>query len=130
MSLKEAIGVWQNYLQNKKYRVNLAEHIPGLDGLWIDMREFKSLTLAETSLLTAKPENEGDTSNVRNSLAKLVLDWNLTDMHTGEQLAIPSKDIASLDKVPVEVLTVLMTKAGEKEGVSLPNEIKTSSGVQ
>mgnify|MGYP001605850587 FL=1 len=128
MSLKEAQGVWKNYLQNKKYRVNLADAIPGLDGLWVDMREFKSLTLAEASLLTTKPETEGDTSNLRNSLVKLVIDWNLTDMETGEQLVIPSKDINVLDKVSLEVLTVLMTKAGEREGVALPNEIKTSSG--
>ena len=128
MSLKEAQGVWKNYLQNKKYRVNLADAIPGLDGLWVDMREFKSLTLAEASLLTTKPETEGDTSNLRNSLVKLVIDWNLTDMETGEQLVIPSKDINVLDKVSLEVLTVLMTKAGEREGVVLPNEIKTSSG--
>ena len=128
MSLKEAQGVWKNYLQNKKYRVNLADAIPGLDGLWVDMREFKSLTLAEASLLTTKPETEGDTSNLRNSLVKLVIDWNLTDMETGEQLVIPSKDISVLDKVSLEVLTVLMTKAGEREGVALPNEIKTSSG--
>ena len=130
MGLQEAKSVWQNYLKNKKYRVNLSEHIPGLDGLWVDMREFKSLTLAEAAELTAKPENENDTSNVRKSLARLVIDWNLTDMNTGEDLVIPSKDVSVLDRIPVEILTVLMTKAGEREGVALPNEIKTSSGAQ
>ena len=130
MTLKEAMGVWQNYLLAKKYRINLSEHIKALDGLWVDMREFKSLTLAEANELTAKSKDESDTSNVRNSLVKLVMDWNLTDMISGESLVVPSKDVGVLDRIPLEILTVLMTKAGEKEGVALPNEIKTSSGVQ
>ena len=129
MSLKEAQSVWRNYLQNKKYKVNLGELIPGLDGIWVEMREFKSLTLAEASLLTVKTSNEADINNVKRSLEKLVLGWNLTDMESGEPLEIPSSNINSLDRVPVEVLTVLMTEAGKKEGVALPNEMKTSSGV-
>lgn len=125
MGLNEAKTIWANYLKNKKYRINLAEFVPGLDSMWVEMREFKSLTLAEANALTVKPENEMDTSNLKASIAKLVVAWNLTDMDSGEDLVLPSKDIKVLDKIPVEILTVLMTKAGEKEGAILPNEKKT-----
>lgn len=130
MSLKEATGVWKNYLQNKRFRISLGEVVPSLEGFWVEMREFKSLTLGEANLLTVKPVTEGDTTAVKQSLSKLIVSWNLTDMETNDPLAIPSQDILVLDKIPVEILTMLMTKAGEREGVTLPNEIKTSSGVQ
>jgi hypothetical protein len=108
---------WKEYLAKRRYRLTLEKL--DMPDFWIELRELKTLTIAEFKKLTSiKPGTDPeslDASKVIDVIGPLVTAWNLTDPETGEPLPIPSKAGDKIDRIPIDILLFINTEMSERE---------------
>lgn len=107
---------WQEYRDKKKIRVEL-ESI-GLPGFYLIIKDPGAYTLPELEALGELSPQSGP-KEFRRALPHVILDWNLTHPDTDKLLPLPSKDVKSLDVLPMDIFNEIgraITKALGVEG--------------
>lgn len=121
------MGTWDAYRASRRHKIDLTEI--GLEGFWVEVRSFKSFSIAEAQRLDEARLAEGASmEEMRQSMYKtmpiLIVSWNLTDPDSGEVLPAPREDKAVLDRIPLEVLSHINAKLTELEGGTAVPEVK------
>lgn len=109
---------WDDYRSKKKIRIDLASI--GLPGFWIVIKDPGAYTLPELDALADLTPQSGP-RELRKALPHVILDWNITHPDRPEEiLPLPSKDVKSLDVLPIDVYNEIGNKVNEAVGGGVP----------
>lgn len=85
----------------RRHRIELDDD--GFPGWWVEVRLNPPWGVMEDLYDT------DDFRVVRESLARVILDWNFVD-DEGDPLPPPSEDVTSLREVPIDLITVVLQR--------------------